>query len=80
MRPISNVPNSVAMQIEQFKPTIRETEVKITQEDTVRFDEYAKRWKMLGACSSSSSIFDMIKSVAVAHAILSGHKQTTFNY
>ncbi|MGD0177841.1 MAG: hypothetical protein ABSC50_13560 [Candidatus Bathyarchaeia archaeon] len=43
----------------------------------VRFDEYAKRWRILGSYSSSSSLFDMIKSMATAHAILSGRKKIT---
>jgi hypothetical protein len=43
----------------------------------VRFDEYAKRWRLLGGYSSSSSLFDMIKSVAVAYAILSGNRKIT---
>ena len=66
-----------SMKIEQFKPTVKEEDVKITKEDEVRFNEYAKRWRILGAYSSSSQLFDMIKSVAVAYAILSGHRKIT---
>ena len=66
-----------SMRIEQFKPTVQEDDVKITREDEVRFDEYAKRWRILGAYSSSSQLFDIIKSVAVAYAILSGHRKIT---
>jgi hypothetical protein len=67
----------VSMKIEQFKATVKEEDVKITKEDEVKFDEYAKRWRILGAYSSSSSLFDMIKSVAVSYAILSGHRRIT---
>jgi hypothetical protein len=67
----------VAMTIEKFKPSLREQEIRITREDLVRFDEYAKRWRLLGGYSSSSSLFDMIKSVTVAYAILSGHRKIT---
>jgi hypothetical protein len=67
----------VAMTIEKFKPSRREQDVKIQREDLVRFDEYAKRWRLLGGYSSSSSLFDMIRSIAVAYAILSGHRKIT---
>lgn len=66
-----------SMRIEQFKPTVKEEDVKISKEDEVRFNEYAKRWRILGAYSSSSQLFDMIKSIAVAYAILSGHRKIT---
>jgi len=69
--------NRTSMRIERFKQTITEAEVKVTDEDLVRFDEYAKRWRILGSYSSSSSLFDMIKSMATAHAILSGRKKIT---
>jgi hypothetical protein len=51
--------------------------VEIVREDEVRFDEYAKRWRVIGAYTSSSALFDMIKSVTVAYAILGGHKSIT---
>ncbi len=63
--------------IERFKRKLRESDVSVTSEDTVRFDEYARRWRVYGAYSSSSSIFDMIGSVVVAYAILSGHRKIT---
>ena len=66
-----------SMKTEWLKPTVDEADVEITKEDEVRFDEYAKRWRILGAYSSSSSLFDMIKSVVVAYAILSGHRKIT---
>ncbi len=66
-----------SMKAERFKPTVDEACVEITGEDEVRFDEYAKRWRLLGAYSSSSSLFDMIKSVAVAYAILGGRRRIT---
>ena len=66
-----------SMKIEQFKPKVSETDVKITKQDEFRFNEYAKRWRILGAYSSSSQLFDMIKSVAVAYAILSQHRKIT---
>lgn len=65
------------MKVERFKPSVREQDVRVTREDLVRFDEYAKRWRLLGGYSSSSAVFDMIKSVAVAYAILSGHRKMT---
>jgi hypothetical protein len=49
----------------------------VTREDLVRFDEYAKRRRILGGYSSSSSLFDMIRSVAIAYAMLSGHRALT---
>jgi hypothetical protein len=61
------------MKIEPFRQTIREGDIKVDREDSIRFDEYAKRWRILGAYSSSSSLFDAIKSIAVAYAILCGH-------
>jgi hypothetical protein len=66
-----------SMKIEPFRPSIQEEDVKITREDEVRFDEYARRWRILGAYSSSSALFDMIKSVVVAYAILAGHRRIT---
>jgi hypothetical protein len=66
-----------AMKIEKFTPSIAEEDVQLTREDLVRFDEYAKRWRILGGYSSSSALFDMIKSVAIAYAILSGHRKMT---
>lgn len=65
------------MKIEKFKSSVREQDVRVTREDLVRFDEYAKRWRLLGGYSSSSAIFDMIKSVAIAYAILSRHRKIT---
>ena len=62
-----------SMKIERFKQTLHERDIKITRDDLVRFNEYAKRWRILGAYTSSSAVFDMIKSVTVAYAILSGH-------
>jgi len=61
------------IQFEKFKQTLNENDVEITKEDDIRFDEYAKRWRILGAYSSSSQTFDMIKSIAIAYAILSNH-------
>ena len=66
-----------AMKIEKFKPCLREEDVKVTRRDLVRFDEYARRWRFLGAYSSSSSLFDMVKSVAIAYAILSANRRVT---
>lgn len=66
-----------SMKVERFKQTVREKDVEISREDLVRFDEYARRWRILGAYTSSSAVFDMIKSVAVAYAILSSHKKIT---
>ncbi len=66
-----------SLRIERFKQAVNEKDVKISREDTVRFDQYARRWRILGAYTSSSNLFDMIKSVAVAYAILSGHKEIT---
>jgi hypothetical protein len=66
-----------AMKIERFKPLVREQDVEVESEDSVRFDEYAKRWRLLGGYSSSSALFDMIKSVVVAYAILSGNRRIT---
>jgi hypothetical protein len=63
--------------IERFKQKLRDSEVAVTSEDRVRFDEYARRWRIYGAYSSSSSVFDVIRSVAVAYAILSGHRKIT---
>jgi hypothetical protein len=65
----------VSMKVDPFKPKVEEEDVKITREDEVRFNEYARRWRILGAYSSSSQLFDMIKSIAVAYAILSGHRR-----
>jgi hypothetical protein len=67
----------VAMKIEKFTPRITEEDVQVTREDLVRFDEYARRWRILGGYSSSSALFDMIKSAAIAYAILSGHRKIT---
>jgi hypothetical protein len=66
-----------SLRIEPFKQVLTEDDVKITRTDTVRFDEHAKRWRILGAYSSSSALFDMIKSTAVAYAILSNHPRIT---
>jgi hypothetical protein len=63
--------------VQPFKQKLRESDITITAEDKVRFDEYARRWRLYGAYSSSSSVFDMIKSIAVAYAILSGHRRIT---
>jgi hypothetical protein len=65
--------------IERFKQKLQESDVTVTSEDRVRFDEYARRWRIYGAYSSSSSLFDMIKSVAIAYAIISGHRRITQN-
>jgi len=43
----------------------------------VRFDDYARRWQILSASPSSSQMFDMINSIAIAYAILSGHRKIT---
>lgn len=66
-----------SMRIDRFKPAIHESDVHVSRQDTVRFDEYARRWRILAASSSSSSLFDMIKSAAVAHAILSSQREIT---
>jgi hypothetical protein len=66
-----------AMTFEKFKPSVREEDVRVTHADLVRFNEYAKRWRILGGYSSSSALFDMIKSVAVAYAILCGNRKIT---
>jgi len=68
-----------SLTIEPFRQALTEDQVKIARTDIVRFNEYAKRWRILGAYSSSSALFDMIKSVAVAYAILSGHTRITEN-
>ena len=65
------------MKVQRFAACICEEDVDVTRDDLVRFDDYAKRWRILGGYSSSSSLFDMIKSVAVAYAILSGHRKVT---
>lgn len=44
-----------AMTVERFTTCTIEEHVKVTREDLVRFDEYAKRWRLLGSYSSSSS-------------------------
>lgn len=67
----------LAMKIEKFTPSIREGDVNVARDDLVRFDEYAKRWRILGGYSSSSALFDMIKSAAIAYAVLSGHRKMT---
>jgi len=66
-----------SMKMEPFKQTIKEEDVKTTKEDIVRFNEYARRWRILGAYSSSSSLFDMMRSATVAYAILGGHSRIT---
>lgn len=66
-----------AMKMEKFRPCLHEEDVKVNKKDLVRFNDYARRWRLLGAYSSSSSLFDMIKSVAVAYAILSGNRRIT---
>jgi len=65
------------MRIQRFHSTIHESDVEVSSEDRVRFDEYARRWRLLAASSSSSSLFDMIKTLAVAHAILSSQTEIT---
>jgi len=65
------------MKMEPFEQTIKEEDVETTREDIIRFNEYAKRWKIYGAYSSSSALFDMIKSMAVAYAILDGQDRIT---
>lgn len=67
----------VSLKTDPFKQVLMEDDVKIVTTDISRFNEYAKRWRILGAYSSSSALFDMIKSVAVAYAILSGHTRIT---
>ncbi|MEM3551030.1 MAG: hypothetical protein QXV01_08070 [Candidatus Bathyarchaeia archaeon] len=62
-----------ALRPPKFKQTLHERDVKISKEDLVRLNEYAKRWRILGAYTSSSQTFDIIKSIATAYAILSGH-------
>ena len=59
----------------RFGQTLREEDVKVTHEDLVRLNEYAKRWRVLGAYTSSCSLFDMIKSIVTAYAILSCHTE-----
>jgi hypothetical protein len=66
-----------AMRFEKFKPSVGEEDVRMTSLDLVRFNEYAKRWRILGGYSSSSALFDMIRSVAVAYAILSRNRMIT---
>ena len=66
-----------SMKIEPFEQAVKEEEVKITRTDIVRFNEYAKRWRILGAYSSSSALFDMIKSIVIAYAILAGNRRVT---
>ncbi len=67
--------NRASQHIGRFKQKVRESDVVVTAEDCIRFDEYARRWRIYGAYSSSSSLFDMIRSVAVAYAILSEHRK-----
>lgn len=69
--------NRASQHIGRFKQKVRESDVVVTAEDCIRFDEYARRWRIYGAYSSSSSLFDMIRSVAVAYAILSEHRKIT---
>lgn len=66
-----------SLKIERFQPTIKEKDVKVSEKDVIKFNEYAKRWRILGAYTSSSALFDMIKSIAIAYAILSGHIEIT---
>ncbi|MGA2971726.1 MAG: hypothetical protein ABSE39_03765 [Candidatus Bathyarchaeia archaeon] len=70
-------PQRITYKIDRFKQKLHESEVTISDADRVRFDEYARRWRILGAYSSSSSLFDMINSIAVAYAILSAHRRIT---
>ncbi len=72
-----NRENRASLKIERFRQTLHESDVSVTAEDKVRFDEYSKRWRIFGAYSSSSSVFDMIKSVSVAYAILNNHRKIT---
>jgi len=61
------------MKIDRAKEALGEREIIVTRDDLVRFDDYAKRWQILSASPSSSQMFDIIKSIAIAHAILSKH-------
>lgn len=62
---------------ERFNAKVNEDDVKVSRHDMVRFSEYAKHWKNIGGYSSISQVGDMVKSVAVAYAILSGHRKIT---
>ena len=65
-----------SLTIEKFQnkiPKLHDTDVEVTREDVRKFNEIAKRWRILGAYTSSSSVFDMIKSTAIAYAILCKH-------
>ncbi|MBS7631682.1 hypothetical protein KEJ47_08995 [Candidatus Bathyarchaeota archaeon] len=62
------------LKIGKFKQKLHEKDITISKEDIVRFDEYAKRWRVLGGYATTSRLFDMIKSAAIAYAILLDHK------
>ena len=64
------------LKIERFKntkPKICDKDVKVTRQDIIKFNEYARHWRIFGAYTSSSSLFDMIKSTAISYAILCRH-------
>lgn len=65
------------LKIERFHAKLREDNVKVSRRDMVQFVGYAKNWRNIGGYSSISQVGDMVKSVAVAYAILSGHRKMT---
>jgi hypothetical protein len=62
------------LKIRKFRRGLSEKDVSISDDDLVRFDEYAKRWRVLGGYATTSRLFDMVKSITVAYAILSDHQ------
>ena len=70
-----------ALKIERFKntkPRICDKDVKVTRQDIIKFNEYARLWRIFGAYTSSSSLFDMIKSTAISYAILCRHTSVSW--
>jgi hypothetical protein len=64
-----------ALRAPKFKSAIHEADVQVTRKDLVRLNEVAKRWRSMGGYSSISQTFDVVKSIAVAHAILSDSRK-----
>jgi hypothetical protein len=61
----------------RFRQTVQEKDVLVTKRDLERFNDVAERWQIAGGYSSSSQTFDMVKSIAVAYAILNGSRCIT---
>lgn len=63
------------MVAKKFRPTLCENDVTITGKDLRRLDEIAGRWKNIGGYSSITQVFEIVRSIAVGSAILSGHRK-----